>query len=92
MVEDATGTQRRKAIERLPGTPYRLLKKLGEGSSAVVYRAQHAQSGAVVAIKVMRYRRDSAPQLADRMRLEAEVLGQLRHRNLTRFIDYGTSD
>ena len=66
---------------------YEIIDRLGEGESAVVYRARDlAQSGEEVALKVLK-RSDEAE--AARFRREFEVLGTLKHPNLIAVRDFG---
>lgn len=68
--------------------PYELQDILGRGGQGLVARARHAQSGAVVALKVLL---DPFPDGATRGRFEQEasVLARLAHPNLVRVVDRG---
>ncbi len=76
----------------LEGTPYRLVRALGRGASSVVYRGEHTDLRTPVVVKVMTATVDAAPELADRMRLEAQALARLAHPNLVSVIDSGIAD
>ena len=71
---------------------YRILKKIGRGGMASVYKAQDLTDGKFVAIKVL------APQLAmdskfrTRFDREARVLQGLQHPNIVPILDYGEVD
>jgi serine/threonine protein kinase len=71
---------------------YRILKKIGRGGMASVYKALNLTDGKFVAIKVL------APQLAmdykfrTRFAREALVLQGLRHPNIVPILDYGEVD
>jgi serine/threonine-protein kinase len=58
--------------------PYLVSEELGRGTMGVVYGAEHAQSGAPVALKTLSPFGRSAGALA-RFRAEVEVLSRLRH-------------
>jgi len=70
--------------------PYRALGVLGEGGMGVVYRAEHLQTGEVVAIKTARDGSNQAYLAA--MRREIPALRRLCHPGIIRFIDNDESD
>src|SRR6185369_4032952 len=71
--------------------PYRAIRKLGEGGSAVVYLAERVDVGGLVAIKLLR---DAALSPARRQRFATEQrsLARLTHPNIARLYDAGTLD
>jgi serine/threonine-protein kinase len=73
----------------LDGTPYRLTRALARGASAFVYRAEHTKLGSPVIVKIMAATLDAAPELAGRMRQEAQALARLAHPNLVAVTDSG---
>lgn len=73
----------------LEGTPYRLTRALARGASAFVYRAEHTKLGSPVIVKIMAATVDAAPELAGRMRQEAQALARLAHPNLVAVTDSG---
>ncbi|MGI8704132.1 MAG: Stk1 family PASTA domain-containing Ser/Thr kinase [Candidatus Limnocylindrales bacterium] len=79
-------------IGRVLGGRYRLLELLGEGGMATIYRANDAQLGRDVAVKVLRpeYGRDSA--FVARFRQEAQSAASLSHPNIINVFDYGTDE
>lgn len=75
------------------GSRYRVIGRLGRGGSSDVYEAEHVALGKSVVIKVLKINLAADPLYLDRMRLEAQTLGRLRHRNLIAVTDSGcTSD
>jgi serine/threonine-protein kinase len=71
---------------------YSLERKLGEGSSGVVYLAHHATLRRPAAVKILRADRLDAAALA-RFEREVQLTGQLHHPNTGTVFDYGwTSD
>ncbi|MFO0592908.1 MAG: protein kinase [Polyangiaceae bacterium] len=62
--------------------------RLGRGGMGDVYLAQHAATGALVAVK--RAREVDAAQLAS-LRREIYALSRLRHPGIVRLVDHGTS-
>ena len=72
-----------------PGTvvgDYRVVDLLGRGGFAEVYKAQDAQ-GRSVAIKVL-HRLDDKSR--SRFAREAEILAQIRHRNIPKLLGFGS--
>jgi eukaryotic-like serine/threonine-protein kinase len=67
---------------------YRLLKHVGEGGTAMVYRAEHPERGAT-AIKVLRPRLGQDPMAIKRFLREAEFGVRVVHPNVVRTWDYG---
>jgi serine/threonine protein kinase len=72
--------------------PYRALFHLAEGTFARVYRGCHNETGAPVAIKVLRKRFASMPDAVLRFHKEAEAGMRLRHPNIVQIIDQGQQD
>lgn len=66
--------------------PYRVLGIIGEGGMGVVYRAEHAVTGEVVALKTVRVPHES--HLAG-IRREIHALRRLRHPGVVRIVDEG---
>ena len=75
----------------LAGTSYRLLRVIGEGSSGVVYEAEHIELGRKVAIKLLSPEHASATDAIDRFRREARAIAKLSHPNLALLYDFGKS-
>jgi serine/threonine protein kinase len=61
---------------------YTITATLGKGGMGTVYRAQDAQTGQVVALKVLSGELSFAPDMIERFRREGEALRQLRHPNI----------
>jgi len=75
----------------LSGTPYRIIRKIGEGASGLVYEAEHAELGRKVALKVLAPGHSSATDAIDRFRSEARAVAKLSHPNLVPLYDFGKS-
>jgi serine/threonine-protein kinase len=75
----------------LPGTPYRLGKKLGDGASGVVYEAEHMELGRKLAIKILGPEHAASPVGLERFRREARLVATLSHPNLVQLYDFGKS-
>ena len=70
---------------------YRLVKHIGEGGTADVYRAEHADKG-LAAVKILRPRLAQDPVAIKRFLREAEFGKRVSHPNVVRTYDYGESD
>jgi eukaryotic-like serine/threonine-protein kinase len=70
----------------------KVLFHLAEGTFARVYRAEHAGSGAPLAVKVLRQRFAQIPEAVRRFHQEAEAGMRLRHTNIVRIIDEGQQE
>src|SRR5687767_1355287 len=80
--------------ERRPSFPptigrYRIIGRLGKGAMGVVYRAVDDVMGRPVAIKVMMADLEEDPETSARFYREAQVAGQLAHRNVITIFDMG---
>ncbi len=68
------------------GERYRLREEIGSGANAIVWHAEDRQTGADVAIKILRSMdSDDAIRLAQEFR----ILQRLEHENIVRIFDYG---
>lgn len=81
-----------EAIGRIIGG-YRLLERIGDGGMGRVYLAERADGefDTRVAIKLLRRGMDTDDILA-RFRRERQVLADLKHENIARLIDGGSTD
>jgi serine/threonine-protein kinase len=77
--------------DTLPGTSYRLGRKIGEGASGEVFEAEHNELGRKYAIKVLSQAHAAASDAVDRFRREARAIASLSHPNLVRLHDFGKS-
>jgi len=84
-------TAEKFSVERTPTIgPYLLRQQIGQGSSGLVFRAEHRDlPGEWVAVKVFHRRGSSA---IDRLEIEKLVLQKLQHPNLVRMITSGQTD
>jgi serine/threonine-protein kinase len=67
---------------------YRLLKRIGEGGTATVYRAEHPERG-LCAVKVLRERMRNDPTAVKRFLREAGYGSRVQHPAVVRTYDYG---
>jgi eukaryotic-like serine/threonine-protein kinase len=70
---------------------HRLIKHVGEGGTAMVYKAEHPERG-VTAVKVLRPRLGQDPTAVKRFLREAEFGVRVVHPNVVRTWEYGEQD
>jgi eukaryotic-like serine/threonine-protein kinase len=70
---------------------YHLAEYIGEGGTATVYRAEHAERGRA-AVKILRPRLAQDPIAVKRFLREAEYGARVRHPNIVQTYDYGATD
>jgi eukaryotic-like serine/threonine-protein kinase len=73
----------------LEGTPYRAVRRLGKGGMGEVWLAEHRQLGRECVAKIMHPHLAKDPDLVDRVRLEAQALGRLRHPHIVSVLGVG---
>jgi serine/threonine protein kinase/tetratricopeptide (TPR) repeat protein len=66
--------------------PYRTLDTVGAGGMGIVYRARHAESDNVVALKTVRV---PAGKWLESIRREIQALTRIRHPGVVRILDHG---
>jgi serine/threonine protein kinase len=71
---------------------YKILDLLAKGRMAGVYKAAHATTGQVVAIKVLPGSKARDPETLARFRREAKLLTRLDHPNVVRAFQVGEAD
>ncbi len=75
----------------LLGTPYRLVRRIGEGASGVVWEAEHVELGRRLALKVLAPEHGTSAAALERFRTEARAVAKLSHPNLVGITDFGRS-
>src|SRR6185295_215250 len=87
----AVALERSSDPDTLPGTSYRLGRKIGEGASGQVFEAEHTELGRKYAVKVLTSAHTAATDSVERFRREARAIANLSHPNLVRLHDFGKS-
>ncbi|MBF0564295.1 MAG: serine/threonine protein kinase [Nitrospirae bacterium] len=72
--------------------PYRIIQKVGEGGSGVVYKAEHNLTGQIVAIKELANGLSSGEEMRERFIREAKILAKLTHKNIVRLYNFIEQD
>ncbi|WP_437966405.1 serine/threonine-protein kinase [Sorangium sp. So ce260] len=78
--------------EPLPGTPYVVVRLLGQGGMGEVYEVEHRELGRRFAVKLLHRSHAGRSDLSARMRAEARSIARLRHRSLPEVFDLGTTE
>jgi len=68
---------------------WRLLARLGSGTTGTVFAAEHVLIGRLAAIKLLHASLSSAPVLVSRFLAEARAVCRLRHPNVVEVTDFG---
>lgn len=71
---------------------YHVIGVVGAGGMGAVYRAEHALTGRVVAVKVMREDQLTQERAVDRMMREASILASVSHGGIPEFYECGLLD
>jgi serine/threonine-protein kinase len=71
---------------------YRILRKLGQGGMATVYKAHEESLNRVVALKVIGHHLSDQPEFIERFRREAQAAAQLSHPNIIQIHAIGEDD
>jgi serine/threonine-protein kinase len=79
------------ALRRVTGSRYRILRRLGGGGMATVYRGEQMPLGRDIVVKVLHPHLARDSEMAERFRREAEAAMQLLHPFIIPLFDYGRS-
>jgi len=71
----------------IPGTPYRVVRPLGQGGMGEVFEVEHDLLGTRRALKVLARHFAGRSDLEERLRVEARALARLKHPNLVEVYD-----
>jgi len=100
MAEDPGATRRGGPAARVPTelepgatvAQWQVVRAIASGGFGSVYEARHVARGTAGALKVLHPHLVGSPEIAARLVREAEIIAQLRHRNVVRLLDAGVSD
>ncbi len=73
----------------IPG--YHLIKMIGKGAMAKVYKARQISLDRIVAIKVLPQKSSENPEFVERFHKEGKAAAKLAHNNIVQAIDVGTT-
>ncbi|HEY7545568.1 MAG TPA: TonB family protein, partial [Blastocatellia bacterium] len=85
-------TNQDKLIGRTIGGHYKLVKKIGQGGMAVVYKAEHVRISRPSAIKILNPDLTGTPELIERFEREAEMASRINHPNAAGIYDVGEEE
>ena len=71
---------------------FRIVREIGRGGMGIVYEAEQASLGRRVALKVLTHAAALDPRALQRFRLEAQVIGWLRHPRIVPVLSVGEVD
>lgn len=78
--------------EPIAGTPFVVVRLLGQGGMGEVYEVEHAALRKRAAVKVLHRRHHQRADLAVRLRDEARLAARLHHANLVEVFDLGVTE
>jgi serine/threonine protein kinase len=76
-----------RPAQQIPG--YQLIRKVGAGAMAVVYKARQISLNRIVAVKVLPKRLSRNQEFVERFYREGRAAAQLNHNNIVQAIDVG---
>ncbi len=93
----ARTAEHQESLPELPGLQpgtlvqrrYRLMEVIAQGSTSIVYRAEHALLRKPVALKILRPEFSVFRSVVKRFRREAHMVSSLDHPNVVQVIDFG---
>jgi CheY-like chemotaxis protein len=80
------------ASGRVLGRRYLLEKLLGSGGVGEIYEARDTRTGALVAIKVLRFEHEATVDVVSRLEREAQAADLARHPHVVRVLEIGVDD
>ncbi len=81
-----------KMIGRTIADHYKLVKKIGQGGMAVVYKGEHVRISRPSAIKILNPDLASTSELVERFEREAEMASRINHPNAAGIYDVGEEE
>jgi tRNA A-37 threonylcarbamoyl transferase component Bud32 len=89
LVPDHDGAAR---IGTTIGDRYRIVRKIGQGGSGVVFEAEHVYIHKRVALKLLRSELPSRAEAIQRLHREARATSAIGHPNIVEIEDFGTTE
>lgn len=71
---------------------YELIREIARGGMGVVYQARQESPSRMVALKLMLFGANAAPELIKRFQLEASAVAALKHPNIVNIFEVGMRD
>src|SRR4030042_295759 len=71
--------------------PYQIIKQIGQGGMATVYKAYHANMDRYVALKVLSHQFAQNEEFLGRFQHEARLIAKLEHPHILPVHDFGES-
>lgn len=71
---------------------YFLLDQIDRKRASAVFKARDERTNQIIALKILPFERSHDPKIVDRFRREMELLEQLDHPNIVRFIEAGEAN
>src|SRR5687768_16592076 len=71
---------------------YRVIKEVGQGGMAVVYKAHDESLQREVAVKLLHAHLVAEPESKSRLQREAQAVAKLHHDNIVQIFDYSGTD
>ncbi len=86
-IQDSLPPLRDRLVGKRVGN-YQLLERVGEGATAMVYRAEHAQLNRLYAVKILHPMIATRSGMRERFLREAQTVVQLEHENIISINDF----
>src|SRR5215831_10171979 len=68
---------------------YRLVEKIGQGGSGIIYRAEHVTVRRKVAVKILHHELARDDLAIERFRREATTVGEIDNEHIVEVLDFG---
>jgi serine/threonine protein kinase len=79
-------------LGRIIAQRYRIIERIGKGGMGSVYRAEHTNTGKMLAVKLLKVELSRDLKLIARFRREAVAASRLNHENCVSVYDFGQDD
>ncbi|HEX9103174.1 MAG TPA: serine/threonine-protein kinase, partial [Polyangia bacterium] len=79
-------------IGKVVAERYKLVEKIGQGSSGAIYRGEHTTLHKKVAVKLLHAQLSTDDTALERFRREATTVAEIENEHILQVLDYGRSD